>query len=347
MNSASAFCTIDEMGVVFDEQKHRISDPDVLEEFFSELKVNESFQVMGMLHGNPVIVEAFDEPIVAHQVLLNSTLSSIANVYGLKWGFDLTSLCLDEWDRFHGVTTNGVPFVISDKAQDQFFDQLDEFTDDTITFKEKVYPIPPYWADEIEIEEASFWTNKYLNNEAGWDLGGPAAALKSVLPKLKLPSSRILVLGGGGGHDAAYFAELGHHVTLVDISSEAITRAKKNYGHLTNLSLVEGDLFDLPNDMYGQFDVVFEHTCYCAINPSLRDELVRQWRRLLNDTGFLFAVFFTMPKRSGPPFGASEWEIRQRIQKSFHTVLWQRFRQSIGPRIGRELVMYAQKKLTT
>ncbi len=346
-NDLLTFCSIDESGVAFDDQKHRLTDPDVVEEFFAELKVNESFQITSLLHGKPVIIEAFDAPIVAQQILLSPTSNSLANIYGLEWEFDLSTLVVDEWDRFHGMTTSGLPFVLSAKAQDQFFDQLDEFSDETVTYNKKTYSTGTYWSDDVDVEAEKFWTDKYLNNEAGWDLGGPAAGLKALLPKLKLPSSRIVVLGGGGGHDAAFFAEQGHHVTLVDISAEAIALAKKHYGHLTNLNLVQGDLFDLPRDMYGQFDLVFEHTCYCAINPSLRDDLVRQWRRLLNDNGFLFAVLFAMPKRVGPPFGGSEWEIRQRLQKGFQIVIWQRFRQSIKPRLGRELIIYAQKKLTT
>lgn len=344
MSDIANFAIIDEIGGVLDSARQKLTDPDVLEEFFAELQLGPNFDIISKLHGENVLVESFDEPIVAHNIELTDTGAKIKNVYGLSWDFDLKTLVLDDWDRFHGITTNNLPFVLNDKAQDQFFSQLDEFDDESITFKGKIYPVAPYWNDEVEVESEKYWSSKYQNNEAGWDLGAPAAAIKSLVPKLKLPSSRVLVLGGGQGHDAGYFADLGHHVTLIDISPEALTRAQKTYGDKPNIKFIQADLFDLPVEMYGQFDLVIEHTCFCAINPSLRDDLVRQWRRLLNETGFLLGVFFTMPKRSGPPFGASEWEIRKRLENGFHTLVWQRFRHSISPRLGRELLVYAKKK---
>jgi SAM-dependent methyltransferase len=337
------FCSIDEAGVVYDDQKQRISDPDVIEEFFSELKVNDNYLLSAKLHDVEVIVESYDAPLVAKQISLEPTGATLKNIYGITWPFNLDSIVTDEWDRFYGLTTSGLEFVMSNEAQNQFFDQLDEFSDESITYLGQCYPVQSYWPNEVIVEDANYWTEKYLANESGWNLGEPAVALKSLLPKLKLPASRIIVIGGGEGHDAALFAQQGHHVTLVDISCEAINRAKKNYGHLTNLNFLEADLFDLPVDMYGQFDLVFEHTCYCAVNPSLRPELVRQWRRLLDETGFLLGVFFAMPKRSGPPFGGSEWELRKRLENGFQAIVWQRFRQSIRPRLGRELLIYARK----
>lgn len=344
MSEPISFCQIDEFGSVYDESKRAITDQDVLEEFFLELKVSTSSQLISVLHGSPVVVESFDEPLIADQVELSPTTVLLRNPQGFGWPFNLSDLSLDEWDRFHGLTHQGLPFVLSPKAQDQFFNQLDQFDDESITYLGTTYPVGNYWSDATEVESESFWTEKYRANEAGWDLGAPAEGLKSLLPRLKLPSSKIIVLGGGEGHDAALFAEQGHHVTLVDLSPEALARAQKRYGHLQNLTFMECDLFDLPTDLYGQFDIVFEHTCFCAINPSLRPELLQQWSRLLTETGYLLAILFTMPKRTGPPFGGSEWEYKQRLKKRFHTVFWQRLRNSIKPRLGRELLIYAQKK---
>lgn len=337
-------CSIDDVGFIYDDLKQKIIDPDVLEEFFIELKITEGFQLRSKLHGTAALVEAFDSPIIAHEINLNINDNSLTNIYGFNWSFDLSTLLVDEWDRFHGTSKEGLPFVMNAKAQDQFFDQLEEFDDDSITFNGKRYLVNSYWNDDIEVESESYWTDKYDKKETGWDLGAPALGLLSLLPKLKLPTSRIIILGGGCGHDAALFAEHGHLVTLVDVSAEAISKAKQTYGHYTNLTFIHADLFDLPHEMYGQFDILIEHTCYCAINPSLRSDLVKQWRRLLHDKGFLFAIFFIMPKRNGPPFGGSEFEIKERLKSDFQFIIWQRFRQSVKSRSGRELLVYAQKR---
>jgi SAM-dependent methyltransferase len=174
-------------------------------------------------------------------------------------------------------------------------------------------------------------------------MGHPHPALPEVLPQLKLSKAKVLVLGAGAGHDAAFLAQAGHLVTAVDISSEAIARAKEQYGKIENLNLLEADAFNLPESWNSRFDLVFEHTCYCAINPERRDELVKAWRKVLMPQGRIFGIFFVNERREGPPFGGSEWEIRQRLRKNFSFLYWTRWRRSPENRKGSELVLFAQK----
>lgn len=346
-NQTPSFFVIDKNGLVFNQQGAPLKHPEELKEFFDNLYVDESRCFKTVLLDKQIIIEVYDEPLIATQIKLNPQESSgiLTTNYGHSWKFDLTNLFLDEWDRFHGNTINNIPFVLSSEAQDQFFNQLEEFDDDSITLGGKQIEVKPFWTKPQEaVSSESFWSERYRLNNHPWDLGVPAVGLTSLLPKIKLPSSRILVLGGGGGHDAAHFAQQGHHVTLVDISPEAIERAKKNYGTIPQLQFLQVDLFEAPTTMYGQFDLIFEHTCFCAIDPTRRNALVQQWRRLLHDTGLLMGVFFIMPTQLGPPFGSSEWEIHQRLKKNFHTLVWQRLRDSIAPRLGKELLIYMQKK---
>lgn len=345
MNDFFHFCSIDENGMVFDHNKDPLLTRDQIHSFFDSLQVEETFQITARIHDQTVLVEAYDAPIVANEIKLSSTHShELINAYGIRWDFELSSLLVDEWDRFHGMTNTQIPFVMNRQAQNQFFDQLDQFDDDSFSYRGRNYTPDPYWITEASINQESYWTQKYQNNEAGWDLGEPAMGLQYLLPKLKLPASRVLVLGGGNGHDAAHFAQQGHHVTQVDISPAAIAKTKTTYGHLNNLNLIEGDIFNLPVSMYNQYDLIFEHTCFCAIDPHRREDLIKQWRRLLHSNGTFLGIFFTMPKRIGPPFGASEWELKHHLQNSFQTLVWQRLRHSIKPRLGRELLVYLQRK---
>lgn len=342
------FCSIDENGIILDQNKQALQSREQIHSFFDSLQIEDNFQITAQIYDQTVLVEAFDEPIIANEVKLSPTGShEFINSYGLSWGFDLSSIIVDEWDRFHGMTNSNspIPFVMNRQAQNQFFDQLDQFDDDSFSYQDRTYIPNPYWmTSEDSISKESYWTQRYQKNEAGWDLGEPAMGLQYLLPKLKLPASRVLVLGGGNGHDAAHFAQQGHHVTQVDISPAAIAKAKSIYGHLNNLNFIEADIFDLPVSMYNQYDLIFEHTCFCAIDPHRRDDLIKQWRRLLHSNGTVLGIFFTMPKRMGPPFGATEWELRQRLQDHFQTLVWQRMRQSIQPRLGRELLVYLQRK---
>lgn len=322
----------------------RIQDPQVGAELLQNLQVHQGGTLLSTFGETPVIVEAFDEPLVAANVEFNQDGWHLILPYGVRTPFKLESLTVDEWDRFHGYTLRNVPFVFSRSAQAEFFNLVDEYGDDYVEFRGQNYAIPPYWSDTPQVENESFWSNIYQTTEnPGWNLGEPAEALKDMLQRLKIPKSRILVLGCGEGHDAAHFAQNGHIVTAVDISPDAIARGKKLYGHLPNLEFVEADIFKLPREFDQSFDVIFEHTCYCAINPQKRGELVKIWNRLLAPEGHLMGVFFAFEKRTGPPFGGSEWELRKRL-KGYQPIFWGRWQKSVPARQGKEFFVYSKKK---
>ena len=187
-----------------------------------------------------------------------------------------------------------------------------------------------------------FWDAQYADFAKqkvapSWDLSGPHPAFHAIFSQLKIPTSRILILGSGKGHDANFFAAQGHLVTGVDFSREAIEASKQSYGQRTNLSFVHSDLFKMPEEFVGSFDVIVEHTCYCAIPPSRRSELVKVWKKALVPGGLVVGVFFVFDRDSGPPFGSSEWELRQRFKKDFQFLYWTRLKNSPPGRMGSEL----------
>lgn len=338
------FVQIDEEGYAL-SQEVRIQDLSSGQEILSSLKIHEGGTLLSTFGDTPVIVEAFDEPYVAAQIFFEKDRWFLSLPYELKYEFKLESLSLDEWDRFHGYAENKIPFVMSRAAQAEFFNLLEDFDDDSITADGKTYEIPPYWPARPDLETDAFWSRSYKDdNNPGWNLGEAAESLKDMLPRLKMARSRVLVLGCGEGHDAAYIAQHGHLVTAVDISAGALERAKKLYGHISGITWVQADLFKLPREFDDSFDVVFEHTCYCAINPQRRSELMKVWNRVLHEKGFLMGCFFALEKRKGPPFGGTEWELRQRIKDVYQPVFWGRLRNSVPHRQGKEFFVYAQKK---
>lgn len=338
------FVQIDEEGFALSGEL-RIHDPAAGAEILREMKLHDGGTLLSTFGETPVIVEAFDEPYVAGQIDVQNGKWKILLPYDVEYSFKLESLSLDEWDRFHGRAENSIPFVLSRKAQASFFETLEDYDDDSITYAGKRYEIPTYWQAKPVLQTEKYWTDIY-NQEGnpGWNLGEPAEALKDMLPRLKLPKSRILVLGCGEGHDAAHFAREGHAVTAVDISPEALARAKKLYGDLPNLKFLEMDFFKLPREFDKSFDIVFEHTCYCAVSPESRNDLIKIWNRVLTDQGQLMGVFFAFEKRQGPPYGGTEWELRQRLQSSYQFIFWGRWKKSVARRQGKELFVFAQRK---
>lgn len=341
------YLSIDEHGDIFlDAEGAPVTDPNHIEEIHRNLHLTDKFALVTEFQEETYLVESFDHPlqIIAvefkdKKIFLQTKQNTLFEASNDKWS-------VDEWDRFNGLTTSGAPFVLTKKAQEYLFNTVESFDDEGFVADKIYIPTPPYYIDSPLIDTPQYWTDIY-NNEVnpGWNLNEPAEAFKDMLPRLKLPKSRILVLGCGEGHDAALFAKAGHVVTAVDFSREAIARGKKKYADLSEkLIFYESDIFHLPQEWNHSFDVVVEHTCFCAIEPTKRNEVVRLYRRMLHEEGQLLAVFFTMEKRSGPPFGATEWEIRKRTEQGFHYLFWGRLRNSLPQRQGRELFVLAKKK---
>ena len=340
------YIQVDEEGYLkLDES--RVTDERIGREWIASMQHDPAqFLVWMRMENQDVIVEAFDAPYVAAQVIKIELSWCVTMPYGHSENFALDTLSLDEWDRFHGRTARGIPFVFSRAAQAAFFEFIDDYDDDSITVDGVTYKLPAWLRATSESEKTQFWTERYQAKETPWDLQGAHPSLPRLAAAIKVQRSRILVLGCGRGHDAAWFARAGHIVTAVDYSDEAIREARALYGTVADLSFYREDVFALPKKFDGAFDIVFDHTLYCAIDPKKRNDLVKSWRRALVETGHLLGLFFCSEKLKGPPYGGSEWELRRRLNKQFRPLYWQRLKDSPLhnlPRLGTELFVYSQK----
>lgn len=345
------YLAIDEEGFLVLPDSIRLTDLDYGKSLLSNIKQGPTGAFVTSSSNNEELgLDVFDEPLLLQNLELPNEINSKSEALGLfnyqfNDSFKLSELFVDEWDRFHGLTNKGVPFVFSRKAQAELFNQCESFEDDSFTIKKTTFQTKNYFQEDSKVQTHSFWSNTYLETQfkPGWDLGAAHPALLSITTQLKLVKSRILVLGCGAGHDCALFAQQGHVVTGIDFSAEAIHQAKKNYGHLP-IQWIQTDIFKIPEALYGSFDIVFDHTLYCAISPSQRKKLVMIWKKLLIDRGHLLGIFFSMFKPQGPPYGGSEWELRERMNKHFDFRYWSRWRHSPKNRENLEFVVYAQKK---
>ncbi len=336
---------IDEEGYFLLPSGARVSDPAYGKPLLNQLKIDPYGVLTSHYEGDPLIIEAFDKPLVALQIHKKNNGLEIQMPYEVYKTIELSSLCIDEWDRFHGLTQEGIPFVLSRTAQAELFNLVDDFSDDGITLNGQSIHTPSYYLSNNQVQNEKFWTQKYQASPSpSWDLDRPHPELKSFLQQLKINKCRILVPGCGLGHDAAFLAEQGHVVTAMDFSETAIKEAQKRYGHLEHINFVVADIFNPPEIYLKSFDLIFEHTLYCAISPDQRDQLVHTYEKYLDETGHLLAIFFVVPKREGPYFGSSEWEVREKLQKRFKFYYWTRLKHSPDWRNGAELMVYAQKK---
>lgn len=329
----------------------RITDEGVGKQVLENLNKDDKYLWKTSINETDYVVEVFDSPYVVQNVLEPKSpfdgQLELQLAYGVVFKANSKKWQLDEWDRFHGrACQSEIPFVLSRKAQAQLLQMAEEFDDDSFQIQDFKIKTPMMWEPKPNLE-SEYWNARYKTGDTPWDIEKAHPAFKDLMPRLKLSKCRVLVLGCGNGHDAALLAKNGHHVTAVDGSLSALENAKKNYSSL-NIEWIHADIFNLPAEYNQAFDLVLEHTCFCAVSPDLRQDLVKVWNRCLVPTGYLLGVFFVMDKPDGPPFGGTEWEYRQRLKDRFHFLFWGRAGDpeslSIAGRSGKELVVFAQKK---
>lgn len=153
------------------------------------------------------------------------------------------------------------------------------------------------------------WEQRYVEADTPWNKDEPAPGLVDWLNRNPISQGKsVLVPGCGIGHDAHLLALSGYHVTALDLSPTAIRLAKEKYGGTENLNFREGDFLGDPPDE--KYDLVFEHTLFCAIDPDRRNEYAKVLDHWLQPGGLFLAIHFFIPKeQDGPPFGTDLEEI--------------------------------------
>jgi SAM-dependent methyltransferase len=153
-----------------------------------------------------------------------------------------------------------------------------------------------------------YWEHRYQTKDMSWDKGEPAPGLVDFLaahPELKRGS--VAVPGCGTGHDVRAFAAAGFAACGFDIAPSAISlaEARTKAAGLTAKFTLADFLHDEPPQ---KFDWLFEHTLFCAIQPSERDDYVRAVLKWLKPGGNYVAVNYFDCDPDGPPFPTTRAE---------------------------------------
>ncbi len=153
--------------------------------------------------------------------------------------------------------------------------------------------------------------------EVPWALPGAVPYLSDWLKGADAPETgggrSAVVVGCGLGNDAEALAGAGFEVTAFDVSPSAIAWAKK-LSPDSSVNYVTADLFELPADWLGAFDVVFEFRTIQALPVSVRREAIAQITALIKPGGTLLMATYTRPTEAindGPPWPLSASELAQ------------------------------------
>uniref|UniRef100_A0A7S4F4J4 S-adenosyl-L-methionine-dependent methyltransferase n=1 Tax=Chrysotila carterae TaxID=13221 RepID=A0A7S4F4J4_CHRCT len=167
----------------------------------------------------------------------------------------------------------------------------------------------------------SMWS-KGLGKGEAFDVGSASGTLVRYLsrtPKLDLAQgAAALVPGCGRAYDALALASHGYsRVVALDLSSTAVNAAKeelKTAADTEAAARVEvccGDFFSYQ----GQFDLIWDCTFLCALEPSVRAEWAKQQKSLLKPGGLLLTCIFPIvDKEGGPPFAMSVPLVRDLVE---------------------------------
>ena len=166
------------------------------------------------------------------------------------------------------------------------------------------------------------WSARYQLGETPWEKGEPHPELPFLLSEfhdLITEARSIFVPGCGIGHDADLIhSQCKGEVLGLDLAKEAIDQAQAKYSG-EKLSFVVGDLFEWKRS----YDLVFEHTCFCAIPIERRSDYVSQMTELITTGGHLLGIFFLNPDHEGeegPPFGVTVDELKDFFGDEFELV---------------------------
>lgn len=159
------------------------------------------------------------------------------------------------------------------------------------------------------VSASDFWEGLYAGGLDGWELGDAAPSLQACLAPGGpfTPGVRVAVPGCGRGHDARLLARHGCAVTGFDFAEAAVTEARRLASQeRLAITFERRDVFTLVEGYGGAFDVVWEYTCFCAIDPGRRDDYARALHAILKPGGTLLACFYPLKDGTGgPPFPVS------------------------------------------
>ncbi|MFA7272907.1 MAG: methyltransferase domain-containing protein [Crocinitomicaceae bacterium] len=188
---------------------------------------------------------------------------------------------------------------------------------------------------------ADYWSSRYQQNDAIWDLGEVSPPLKSYIDQLSNKDIKILIPGCGRAYEGIYLWNQGFkNVYLADFSPEAIRSIQKNLPELPKNQILQKDFFTID----GQFDLLVEQTMFCAIDPSLREKYIQKTSELLGFNGKMVGLLFNRAFEGGPPFGGSKQEYEELFSTYYQLKIMDECYNSVAPRKGTELFFIALKK---
>lgn len=195
-------------------------------------------------------------------------------------------------------------------------------------------------------KQSEYWTERYVNQNTGWNIGYPSTPLKTYIDQLKDKEIKILIPGAGNAYEGQYLWEQGFkNVIVIDISEVPLKDFKKRNPNFPEDQLVHGNFFE----HLASYDLILEQTFFCSFLPTEenRAAYAKHMAGLLKPLGKLVGLWFDFPLTEDMekrPFGGDKVLYLSYLNPHFKTIAFERCYNSIKPREGKELFGIFEKK---
>jgi SAM-dependent methyltransferase len=187
------------------------------------------------------------------------------------------------------------------------------------------------------------WEKRYQTGDMPWEKGEPSPGLVDFLAEqATLARGTVAVPGCGTGHDVRAWARASFQAAGFDLAPSGIRLARERTA-AANLKAEFNQADFLKDEPPIQFDWLFEHTLFCAIDPSQREAYQQAVLRWLKPNGHFLAVHYMISDREGPPFGTTQEELMKRFGPDFELLKgW--VPRSYPNRTGLELMLWWRRR---
>jgi thiopurine S-methyltransferase len=173
--------------------------------------------------------------------------------------------------------------------------------------------------------EASFWHERWANNQIGWHESDFHPLLTAHFHELALPrGSRVFVPLCGKTHDIAWLLQQGYTVAGSELSELAVQQlfaelgvkpVVKEAGALrcysaSGIDVFVGDIFELHAAQLGPVAAIYDRAALVALPPQMRDRYAKHLIMLTSRAPQLLICFeYDQNLMAGPPHSVPASEV--------------------------------------
>ncbi len=172
-----------------------------------------------------------------------------------------------------------------------------------------------------------FWLERWKNQQTGFHQNEVNSYLiKHWLKAGKGELKRVFVPLCGKSRDLIWLRDQGYDVVGIEFSQLAVedffqeqglsyeltVKGKLNSYANGNITIYQGDFFDLNNEILGPVSIVYDRASLVALPDDLRAEYCKHLSQLTSTADILLvSMEYDQQKMQGPPFSVTECEIQK------------------------------------